>query len=300
MSRKILFVKKKIKYLIIGSNGLLGNEFKKILNKSTYMTLARTKSDYNIDLTKFKKLDFFFKNYQFQNVINCAGVTNLSFCEKNFEKCKKINSTFLKYLTLFSTKYNFKLIHISTDHFFKNKKFKLNKENSKLSPINKYALSKIIAEKYVKKNKKNLIIRTNFTGFKFNDLSSTFIGWLLNNLNNKKKINLFDDMFTSTLDVNTCALVVKKLIERKATGIYNIGTKNAVSKKNFAILFANKINKKINYKKISTQQLSIKRGMYLGLDTSKTEKKINQKMINSSMAIKKLAKLASRYNNEEF
>ena len=101
MSKRIFFVKKKIKYLIIGSNGLLGNEFKKILNKSTYMTLARTKSDYNIDLTKFKKLDFFFKKYQFQNVINCAGVTNLIFCEQNFEKCKKINSTFLKYLTLF-------------------------------------------------------------------------------------------------------------------------------------------------------------------------------------------------------
>ena len=32
--------------------------------------------------------------------------------------------------------------------------------------------------------------------------------------------------------------------------------------------------------------------MYLGLDTSKTEKKINQKMINSSLAIKKLAKLS--------
>ena len=40
--------------------------------------------------------------------------------------------------------------------------------------------------------------------------------------------------------------------------------------------------------------------MYLGLDTRKTEKKINQKMINSTMAIKKLAKLANRYNNEEF
>ena len=46
--------------------------------------------------------------------------------------------------------------------FFRNKKFALNKETKKIEKINYYSQSKIIAEKYVKKNKKNLIIRTNF------------------------------------------------------------------------------------------------------------------------------------------
>ena len=50
--KKITLEKKIFKYLIVGSNGLLGSEFKKILNKSTYMSIARNNSDYNIDLTK--------------------------------------------------------------------------------------------------------------------------------------------------------------------------------------------------------------------------------------------------------
>ena len=298
ISKKIPLEKKIFKYLIIGSNGLLGNEFKKILNKSIYMTLARNNSDYNIDLIKFGKLNFFFKKYKFLNVINCAGITDLNYCEKNFKKCKKINSDLLKHLTTLSTKYNFKLVHISTDHFFKNEKFKLNKENFTKVAINKYALSKLIAEKYVKKNKNNLIIRTNFTGFKFNNISSTFVGWLLDGINKKKKLSLFEDMFTSTLDVNSCATVIKKLIECNASGVYNVGTKNAISKKNFAILFAKKIKKKISYEQVSSQKLDIKRGKYLGLNTNKTEKKLNIKMINSNTAILKLAKLAYKYNED--
>jgi len=89
ISKKISLEKKIFKYLIIGSNGMLGNEFKKILNKSIYMTLARNNSDYNIDLIKFGKLNFFFKKYKFSNVINCAGITNLNYCEENPKKCKK-------------------------------------------------------------------------------------------------------------------------------------------------------------------------------------------------------------------
>ena len=50
-----------------------------------------------------------------------------------------------------SFKYNFKLIQISTDHFYKSKKI-LHKETDKIYAINNYSKTKKEAEKFVKKN----------------------------------------------------------------------------------------------------------------------------------------------------
>ena len=47
-------------------------------------------------------------------------------------------------------------------------------------------------------------------------------------------------MFVSTLDVFSCADIIKKLINKKACGVYNVGTNKPLSKKDFAIYFAKK------------------------------------------------------------
>tara|TARA_B100001540_G_C15787357_1_gene633847 strand:+ start:1008 stop:1856 length:849 start_codon:yes stop_codon:yes gene_type:complete len=276
------------KNLVIGSNGLLGSEIVKQLKKKKicYFTIARKKSDFNLDLEKYNKLEEFFKKNNFLNVINCAAKISIDYCEKNYRKAIIINYNFPKYLTKLSMKYNFKLVHISSDHVYKGKKFKLNSEKSKLFPINKYALSKILAEKVVKINKKNLIIRTNFTGRK-ND-GNSFIDWLDKNIKKKNTIKLFNDMYTSTIDVKTCAKIIVDLIISKSSGIYNLGSKDVISKKEFAIKYAGKIRKKIKFISESCDDLNVPRGKNLGLNVKKIEKKLNIKMPTSSKVIKNL------------
>ena len=62
---------------------------------------------------------------------------------------------------------------------------KLNKETDKLGYYNHYSKTKQNAEKKLLKNlKKNLIIRTNFTGFKKNSLN--FLSWLHKSIKKKK------------------------------------------------------------------------------------------------------------------
>ena len=87
-----------------------------------------------------------------------------------------------------SKKFDFKFVQISTDHVYKGKKPKLNNERSKIFAVNKYAKTKILAEKYSKKLKKFLIIRTNFTGKK----KDAFIDWLI-----KKALELKKNKFIS-------------------------------------------------------------------------------------------------------
>ena len=165
----------------------------------------------------------------------------------------------------------------------------MHNEREKIYSINNYSKSKKIAETYVKKNPKNLIIRTNFTGIKKNN-NSTFIQWLYLNIMKKNLLTLFYDMYVSTLDAKYCSNIILKLMFSKASGIYNVASSDCISKKDFAILFAKKLNKKIQYIEISCKRTDIVRGKYLGLNIKKTEKKLNIKIINSKKVISNLAK----------
>ena len=65
---------KKYKFLIIGSNGLLGSNIVKILKqKISYFTIARNKSDYNLNLNNYENLNKIFLKYKFDNVVNCSN-----------------------------------------------------------------------------------------------------------------------------------------------------------------------------------------------------------------------------------
>ena len=266
--KKIIF-----EYLLIGSNGLLGSSIKSKLNLKKVMCVARTNSDYNVDLKYLKKFQKIFDKYEFKNVINCAAITNLSKCEKEKKKTKKINLELPILLNKLSKKMKFNLIHISTDQVYCKGKSNKFKETDKISFLNYYSKTKFLAEKILMNNKKSLIIRTNFTGFKKN-LNKTFVGWLLDNIKRKKKISLFNDFYVSTIDVNFCSKVIIKLIKKKAKGIYNIGSRKSISKERFAILFANKMGKKLNYNSVSSTKSDIKRPKNITMDTSKIERKL--------------------------
>lgn len=266
--KKIIF-----EYLLIGSNGLLGSAIRSRLNSKKIMCVARTNSDYNIDLNYLKRFKRIFDKYKFRNVINCAAITNLSKCEKEKEKCKKINLELPLILNNLSKKMKFNLIHISTDQVYCKGKRKKFKETDKISFLNYYSKTKFLAEKILRNNKKTLIIRTNFTGFKKN-LNQTFAGWLLNSIKSKKKINLFNDFYVSTVDVDFCSRMIIKLIKKKAKGIYNLGSRKSISKEKFALLFAKQMGKKLNYNSVSSKKSNIIRPESLAMDTRKIEKKL--------------------------
>ena len=218
-------------------------------------------------------------------MINCIAKVSIDYCEKKFDEAKLINFKLVEFLSKMSKKFKFKLVQISTDHVYKGRKFKLNNEKSKIFSINKYAESKILAEHSVKFLKSFLIIRTNFTGRKKN----TFIDQLVKNLKKKKSVNLFDDMYTSTIDVKSCAKIIIDLALLKSKGIYNLGARNMMSKKNFAIHLSKVLNLKIIFKSVSSDMLNIPRGKNLGLNVKKIEQKLGYLLPTTKESIKKLS-----------
>jgi dTDP-4-dehydrorhamnose reductase len=88
-----------------------------------------------------------------------------------------------------------------------------------------------------------------------------------------------------------------KIFDYKLFGVYNLGSKNSLSKLDFALKFSKKINKKLNYFSLSANNNKIfKRNLNIGMNVQKIEKKLGLKIINSNQVINNLIKNASSRN----
>ena len=139
---------KDCEFLVIGSRGLLGSNIVKILRKKkiNYLTVARSNSNFNLNLKNFKSLSKFFLKNRYKVVINCAAIIDINNCEKKYSEALIVNCKLVKFLSEMSKKFDFKFVQISTDHVYKGKRSKLNHEKSQIFAINKYAKTEV---KYV-------------------------------------------------------------------------------------------------------------------------------------------------------
>ena len=117
--------------LICGGSGLLGSSFIKILHKKfdiIHATYLNKKIDNNLNIN-YHKINFLSEieikklliKIQTFIVINCVGLADVDYCQNNPKKAHKLNFITLKNLSnLLDPKT--KLIHISTDQLFSDKK----------------------------------------------------------------------------------------------------------------------------------------------------------------------------------
>lgn len=188
---------------------------------------------------------------------------------------KKINVDILKDIFLIKKKFilKFRLIQISTDQVYNSQKNKLGKEKSKRIFLNEYTKQKIKAEQICEYNNA-LILRTNF----FANKKRSLFKWIIDNAKGGKEYFLFNDIYFNPLRINTICKMIEKIISSKKflfKGIYNVGSKNPLSKSEFGLKIINKL-KISNSKHIvcsSKNFFKIKRPYNMCMNVDKFEKK---------------------------
>lgn len=267
------------KVYIAGSTGNLGSVIKRQLQKKKkYHVFSK-----RIDLTSLKKTFQYLSKIKPDYIINCAGLASIELCEKRKNLAKNLNINIPKNLFYYTKKNNIKLIHISTDHIYNSKNKKKNTEKN-FKILNFYAKTKYEGEKKISNNKNTLIIRTNFFGkCKKNN---TLVDWLLST--NKKKIQLYNNIFFSPLHISSLAKIIIKIITSKKAGIFNIGSRNGISKSDFLEKIIK--NKKLNLKYIicKYKNKNWKRPNYMSMNINKFEKNFNIKLPHIEKEIKKI------------
>jgi len=278
-----------LKILIIGSSGILGYYlFKELSKKYKVYHTGLKKRLYDLTLRKNLKKIF---NKKFDVVINCSAITSIEFAEKNKKITSNINYKLVKdILILNKNKKNFYFINFSTDHVYNYKKTYKNTEENISFEDNYYTKSKIKVDKLIKKFK-FLSLRINFFGKSFRG-KGTFTDWLFLKSQNKEKIFLFEDQIFSPLTLDTLSQIIKKIIVKKKCGLFNLGSKNVISKKSFALMFFKNLGvTNVNYESVKVNNfLKIKRSNFMGMNSKKFSKQFKIKLPSIKQEIKKASK----------
>lgn len=167
--------------LILGSEGMLGNTVYLYLTKTfagsifgTSRKKTNSKGFYYLEVKSVEK-DFnqiIKKICHIEYVINCIGVLKNSSLDELFF----VNTDFPKKLSKLSKKYNFKLIHVSTDAVFSENAGTVT-ESDIPNPSDQYGESKLLGEP----NSSNSIsFRTSIIGFHPSG-NRGILEWVLNN-----------------------------------------------------------------------------------------------------------------------
>lgn len=229
------------KILILGSTGLLGVPLSNFLAEQGYNVIRhgfRLKGDYQADLREQDETNKLLNIVSPDCIINLIALTDVDLCEKNPHMAYLTNIRPVENLLTWLMKHSeTKLIHLSTDQIYDGNG--PHKEDD-IYIRNTYALTKYCSE-HIALRANACVLRTNFFGKSQTPERYSFSDWLVNSLIQKKPIKLFTDVFFSPLSVATLQRIISLIIDRYKSGVFNLGSHDGMSKRDFGVMFANNL-----------------------------------------------------------
>lgn len=251
---------------------------------------ARKGADLNLNITDNTALSDAFGSLRPEVVVNCASLINVSDCEKDPSAAWAVNGRAVSLMSDLCHSYGARLIQVSTDHYYTGDRNQRHDELASVSFLNEYARSKYAGEAFALSRPESLVARVNILGFRGWG-SPTFIEWAIDMIMNNRKMTLFDDAYTSSIDVDNCARSLLDLIDKNAHGIYNLASSDVFSKKYLIEALANSLGQKLTKtKRGSVHSLLPSRAESLGLDVSKAEHKLGYALPTMAAVVASLVK----------
>lgn len=199
-------VVEKIKTLIFGSEGMLGEDLCIVFPDAIKLKHS------DLDITNREKVIETIERFRPNVVINAAGYAAVDDCEENQELAISVNGLAPGYIAGSCSKIGSKLIHYSTDYIFDGLKREYI-ESDIPNPINIYGKSKLTGERNIIKNTDNYyIIRTSWL---FGTYGNNFVEAMLKLSRQMKTVRVVDDQFgkptysadlaIKTMEILTCS-----------------------------------------------------------------------------------------------
>lgn len=225
--------------VVFGAYGLLGATLCPVLGDFGYHVLKQTRGnigDVCCDPTDMSEVARVLDSIQPVAVINLIALSDVDVCETDLPAAYMANVRSVEALVsaIAKTQPTPHLIHISTDQVYMG--IGPHVEGS-VSPINNYALTKYTSE-LLALQVGATIFRTNFIGKSQSDSRQSFTDWIFQSLVEERVFTVFDDVFFSALRMQTLSICVAKSLETRAAGVFNVGTRDGISKAKLAQKFA--------------------------------------------------------------
>lgn len=275
--------------LLIGSNGQLGHEFKKLFNNNNIKYLA---VDHNeLDISNENEIKSFFElNNKFDIIINCAAYNEVDKGEEESAMAIKINTYGALELAKCAKEINAIYVTYSTDFVFDGKKREPYTEEDIPNPLSEYGKSKANGEKLVLENyEKSYVIRTSWLfGIGGNNFNKQVINWS----KTKDILKIADDLVSVPTYAKDLAYFSWKLIQTGRFGLYHITNSGLASKYEQAKYILKKIKWKGKIEKAKADDFKspAKRPKYSKLSSEKIENLLGEKIPNWKNAIDRFLK----------
>ncbi|MDB5250365.1 MAG: family oxidoreductase [Segetibacter sp.] len=225
------------KILVTGANGFLGQHLSLFLADKGYEVIATGRGgsrlpqhkniEYaDVELTNREAVQSLLRHYIVDVLIHNAALSKPDECENNKDFCALTNVETTKYLLESEVRH---FIYMSTDFVFGENG--PHSEDAETGPLNFYGESKRQAEQHVKENdKKSTIVRPVFIyGRAWEGMRPSFLHWVKNNIEQQKTIRVVSDQLRTPTYVGDICSGIEKIIQKEATGVYNLAGKDVLS-----------------------------------------------------------------------
>lgn len=283
---------KKIKVLVTGANGQLGNECKVVAQSYPNFDCVFVNRD-ELPIDDFDKTALFFSMNQFDACVNCAAYTAVDKAESDEENAMKINATAVGHLATICNTHKVRLIHISTDYVFDGENQNGYFESDQTNPLNIYGLSKLKGEHLAIANNPNaIIIRTSWV---YSSFGKNFVKTMMKLMQEKESINVVNDQIGSPTYAFDLAQAIFKIISSdiEAAGIFNFSNNGVISWFEFAqaIKDINRYTCIVNPIPSSDYPVPAKRPRFSILNTKKIQDTFGVDVPNWNDSLKQCLKL---------
>ena len=239
-----------MKILILGYEGMLGNELVKVFTKGNELVLwDRGEIDISDRADVIEKIG----ELKPDVVINAAAYTAVDKAESEEDLVYKVNGCAVGFLSTICKEINALLIHFSTDYVFDGENHLGYKEDHSYKPINLYGRSKALGEKMILDIKpRYYIIRTSWL---FGKHGKNFVGTMLRLAEEGKDLKIVNDQFGSPTYAKDLAEKVKELIgSENPYGIYHVTNSESCNWHEFALKIFELSGLKPNVKPVTSNE----------------------------------------------
>ena len=238
-----------MKYIVTGSNGALGHDLVKELEKREYDVLKGTRENMNVTNRELV-LDTVTK-YHPDVIIHPAAYTQVDMAENMEEFIMNTNGYGTKNIIDAAKKVGSKVIYVSTDYVFDGTKDGVYEVDDQTNPLSVYAKSKLLGEEFTKEYDKSFIVRT--TGV-FGSFGNNFVKTMLRLSETHDEVSVVDDQIMSpTYTVDLAKLLVDMSLTEKY-GTYHATNEGYISWATFTEEIFGVFEKNTKVNKITTEE----------------------------------------------
>ncbi|KKQ34449.1 MAG: dTDP-4-dehydrorhamnose reductase [Microgenomates group bacterium GW2011_GWA2_37_6] len=230
--------------LFTGATGLLGRYFFKsppahfkLIGTYNKNLRVEKKEFFRLDITKKNEVLSLFKKIRPDVVVHAASLGNVDYCETHKKEAKDVNIKGTKNVLSACKKTGAKMIFTSSNAIYdgENPPFS---EDSPANPLDYYGKTKIESEKLIKKSGAPFVILRLMTMYGWPEKGgrSNPAVWVIEELKNKRKINVVSDIYNNHLYAGQAVDAVWKVIKgNRKNEIYNIAGEDCVSRFELAL-----------------------------------------------------------------